>query len=137
MGIDMLRYVTAAAFVMFMIATGARAAVISGTWSFEVDEWPLLNPVVPFPPPPVTGSATFSFDTSRNSEDIPLPANDSHSNIVLTAASYDYNQTFDSLIINFAGQGFTIQPEFVDVSTHFFSSQAYRRFCNRYSSSRP
>jgi hypothetical protein len=115
----MLRYLTAAAALAILVtAPAARAAVISGTWSFEVDAWAV--PVSGIPSPPVTGSATFSFDSSASStSDVPLPASDFTSNFPSPLASYFYDHTSDSLTINFAGSGFIeIQAEFIDVSTH-------------------
>ncbi len=115
----MLRYLTAAAaLAMLMTAGAARATVISGTWSFEVDAW--LLPFSGIPSPPVIGSATFSFDNGRSSPgDISVPAGDFTSNFASPLASYFYDQASDSLAINFAGSGFIdIQAQFIAVSTH-------------------
>jgi hypothetical protein len=118
----MLRHATAAAtLAIVMTATTARATVISGTWSFEVDAWAVPFPFIP--PPPVIGSATFSFDNSTTSPTgIPLPNSDFTSNFGATLASYFYDPAFDTLKINFAGApgpSFIIQAQFIDVSTHF------------------
>jgi PEP-CTERM motif len=115
----MHRYVTAAAVLgMVMTATGARATVILGTWSFEVDAWAVPNPFNP--PPPVIVSATFSFDNGVPPFNNPLPAGGFIANIPLTPGAYDYSQTFDSLVIGVSGAGFFIQAQFIDVSTHLF-----------------
>jgi hypothetical protein len=118
----MLRLLTvAAALAKIMVATAARATVISGTWSFEVDAWPLSASLLNPPTPPVIGSATFSFDTGESSaSDVPVPAGDFTSNFGSPLATYSYNQTSDSLDLNFAGSGFIeIQAQFIDVSAHF------------------
>ena len=47
---------------------GARAAIISGTWSFSINGW---SPSAPLPLP-TTGSATFSYDDSVLSVGVPL-----------------------------------------------------------------
>ena len=115
----MLRYLTAAAaLAMIMTASAARAAVISGTWSFEVDAW--LLPFSGIPSPPVIGSATFSFDNGRSSPgDVSVLTGDFTSDFASPLATYFYDQTLDSLAINFAGSGFIeIQAQFIDVSTH-------------------
>jgi PEP-CTERM motif len=116
----MLRYLTAAALAMVMTATTARATVVSGTWSFEVDAWPIIASPFDPPPPPVIGSATFSFDSGTTSPgDVLVPAGDFTSNFASPLATYFYDQTLDSLAINFAGSGFIeIQAQFNDVSTH-------------------
>src|SRR5271154_3885357 len=109
----MLLYLTAAAaLAMVITASGATAAVISGTWSFEVDAW--LLPTIPSPP--VIGSATFSFDNSASSPgDVSVPTGDFTSNFASPLATYFYDQTLDSLAINFAGSGFIeIQAQFID-----------------------
>jgi hypothetical protein len=115
----MFRYVTAAAVLaMVLTATAARATVISGTWSFEVDAWPMFAPSS-VPPTPVTGSATFSFDNSTNSPtNILVPAGDFTSNFGSPLAVYFYNQGLDSLLVEFAGAGFSIDVQFADVSLH-------------------
>jgi hypothetical protein len=117
----MLRHLTvAAALATIMAATAARAAVISGTWSFEVHAWPIF--ASPFnPPAPVTGSATFSFDNGESSaSDVPVPGGNFTSNSDSPSATYSYNQSSDSLELNFAGSGFIeIQAQFIDVSTRF------------------
>jgi PEP-CTERM motif len=122
MGIDMLRHLTtAAALAMVMTATAARATIVSGTWSFEVDAWPLSASLFNPPTPPVIGSATFSFDNSTTSEGIPAPASDFPNNFGSDLAAYSYDPGFDSLTIDFAGfAGMAfITPQFIDVSTHF------------------
>jgi PEP-CTERM motif len=117
----MLRHLTvAAALATIIAAAAARAAVISGTWSFEVDAWPIF--ASPFnPPAPVTGSATFSFDNGESSaSDVPVPGGDFTGNFGSPSATYSYNQSSDSLVLNFAGSGFIeIQAQFIDVSTRF------------------
>jgi hypothetical protein len=114
----MLRHlIAAAALTLVMNATAARATVISGTWSFEVDAWAVPFPGIPSTP--ATGSATFSFDNGISSDNIPLPAGDFTSNFSSPSATYSYNQISDSLELNFAGSGFVeIQAQFIDVSTH-------------------
>jgi hypothetical protein len=117
--VDMRRHlIAAAALTLIMNATATNASVISGKWSFEVDAWAVPFPGIPSPP--VTGSATFSFDNGASSDDIPLPAHDFTSNFGSPLATYSYSQTSDTLELNFSGSGFIeIKTQFIDVSTHF------------------
>ena len=108
--------IAAAALALIMNATAASASVISGTWSFEVDAWAVPFPGIPSPP--VTGSATFSFDNGASSDDILLPAHVFTSNFGSPLATYSYSQTSDSLQLNFSGS-IEIKTQFIDVSTHF------------------
>jgi hypothetical protein len=108
--------IAAAALTLIMNATAASASVISGTWSFEVDAWAVPFPGIPSPP--VTGSATFSFDNGASSDDILLPAHVFTSNFGSPLATYSYSQTSDSLQLNFSGS-IEIKTQFIDVSTHF------------------
>jgi hypothetical protein len=113
----MLRHVIAvAALALLMSATAASATVISGTWSFVVDEWPPLNPDVPFPHLPAKGSATFSLDTAVPVEGVPV--SNFTSSFSSAPPAYSYPDGSDTLLIVFNGPGFFIEAQFIDVSLH-------------------
>jgi hypothetical protein len=76
----MLRHLVVAADLAIVIDPTARATVISGMRSLEVDAW--LLPTIPLPP--VISSATFSFDDGASSP---------------SAVSF-YDQSLDSLLID-------------------------------------
>jgi hypothetical protein len=113
----MLRYLTvAAALAVVMSATAARAAVISGTWSFVVDEWPLLSPHAPFPRLPAKGSATFSLDTAVLVEGVPVT--NFSSSFGSAPPAYSYGDGSDTLLIIFNGPGYFIEAKFIDIAVH-------------------
>ena len=113
----MLRHVIAvAALALLMSATAASATLISGTWSFVVDEWPPLSPNVPFPHLPAKGSATFSLDTAVPVEGVPL--SNFTSSFSSAPPAYSYPDGSDTLLIVFDGPGFFIEAQFIDVSLH-------------------
>ncbi|WP_270936926.1 hypothetical protein [Falsiroseomonas oryzae] len=57
-----------AASLAIAVPGGARAAIISGTWSFSINSWSPSTPL----PLPTTGSATFSYDDSAFLVGVPL-----------------------------------------------------------------
>jgi hypothetical protein len=111
----MLRHLAVAAALAIVMDTTARATVISGTRSFEVDAW--LLPTIPLPP--VIGSATLSFDNGASSPSV----------------VYFYDQSLDSLLIDLSATVST--PERNSSMSHCISSsRAHRRCCDMYFSYR-
>jgi hypothetical protein len=111
----MLRHLAVAAALAIVMDTTARATVISGTRSFEVDAW--LLPTIPLPP--VIGSTTLSFDNGASSPSV----------------VYFYDQSLDSLLIDLSATVSTPERN-SSTSLCISSSRDHRRCCDMYFSYR-